>query len=67
MPNLGTSIDRAHTGRMSSRPADITTPGRPYVQEVSPGIYAYVQPDGTWWINNTGFLAGPQGVISCLA
>jgi cyclase len=22
------------------------------------------QPDGTWWINNTGFLAGPQGVIS---
>jgi cyclase len=31
---------------------------------VSEGIYAYVQPDGTWWINNTGFLAGPQGVIS---
>jgi cyclase len=23
-----------------------------------------VQPDGTWWINNTGFLVGPQGVIS---
>jgi cyclase len=22
------------------------------------------QQDGTWWINNTGFLAGPQGVIS---
>jgi cyclase len=19
---------------------------------------------GTWWINNTGFLVGPQGVIS---
>jgi cyclase len=34
------------------------------VQEVSPGVYAYVQPDGTWWINNTGFLVGPQGVIS---
>ncbi len=28
------------------------------------GVYAYVQPDGTWWINNTGFLVGPQGVIS---
>lgn len=49
---------------MSSPHADITTPGRPEVCEVSAGIYAYVQPDGTWWINNTGFLTGPQGVIS---
>ncbi len=49
---------------MSSLDVDITEPGRPEVQEVSPGVYAYVQPDGTWWINNTGFLAGPQGVIS---
>ncbi|MGH3304617.1 MAG: MBL fold metallo-hydrolase [Streptosporangiaceae bacterium] len=49
---------------MSSLPADITVPGRPEVVEVAAGIYAYVQPDGTWWINNTGFLVGPQGVIS---
>ena len=49
---------------MSSRLGDITVPGRPEVHEVSAGIYAYVQPDGTWWINNTGFLVGPQGVIS---
>ncbi len=49
---------------MSSLVSDITVPGRPEVQEVSAGIYAYVQPDGTWWINNTGFLTGPQGVIS---
>ena len=49
---------------MSSLPGDITIPGRPEVHEVSAGIYAYVQPDGTWWINNTGFLVGPQGVIS---
>jgi cyclase len=49
---------------MSSRDSDITTPGRPELCEVSPGVYAYLQPDGTWWINNTGFLAGPQGVIS---
>jgi cyclase len=34
------------------------------LQQVADGVYAYVQPDGTWWINNTGFLAGPQGVIS---
>ncbi len=49
---------------MSSIAVDITEPGRPEVQEVSAGIYAYIQPDGTWWINNTGFLTGPQGVIS---
>ncbi len=33
-------------------------------QEVSEGIYAYIQPDGSWWINNTGFLVGRRGVIS---
>ncbi|HEX6934594.1 MAG TPA: MBL fold metallo-hydrolase [Streptosporangiaceae bacterium] len=49
---------------MSSLAHDITEPGRPELQEVSPGVYAYVQPDGTWWINNTGFLTGPQGVVS---
>jgi len=43
---------------------DITVPGRPVLHEVSAGVYAYIQPDGTWWINNTGFLVGPQGVIS---
>ena len=49
---------------MSSLNSDITDPGRPLLSEVSPGIYAYLQPDGTWWINNTGFLTGPQGVVS---
>ncbi len=49
---------------MSVLDRDITTPGRPEVCEVSAGVYAYIQPDGTWWINNTGFLVGPQGVIS---
>jgi cyclase len=32
--------------------------------EVSAGIFAYIQPDGTWWINNTAFLVGGQGVVS---
>jgi cyclase len=49
---------------MTGRADDISVPGRPEVREVSPGIYAYIQPDGTWWINNTGFLVGPQTVIS---
>jgi cyclase len=38
--------------------------GTPAVQEVSDGIYAYLQPDGTWWLNNTGFLVGRRGVVS---
>jgi cyclase len=49
---------------VSSLDHDITEPGPPEVQEVSPDVYAYIQPDGTWWINNTGFLIGPRGVIS---
>ncbi len=32
--------------------------------EISDGIFAYVQADGTWWINNTGFLVGARGVVS---
>ena len=34
------------------------------VREVSEGIYAYLQPDGSWYINNTGFLVNGTGVIS---
>jgi len=37
---------------------------RPEVAEVSEGIYAYLQPDGSWYINNTGFLVGRHGVVS---
>ncbi|HEY2130683.1 MAG TPA: hypothetical protein VGH77_26235 [Streptosporangiaceae bacterium] len=29
-----------------------------------PASTGFPQQDGTWWINNTGFLVGPQGVIS---
>jgi cyclase len=38
--------------------------GPPQVHEVAEGIFAYVQPDGSWWINNTGFLVGSTGVVS---
>lgn len=43
---------------------DVNSPGRPRTQEVADGVYAYVQPDGTWWINNAGFAVGPQGVVA---
>jgi cyclase len=49
---------------VTSTAHDITTPGRPRVEEVSDGVHAYIQPDGTWWINNTGFLVGGKGVVS---
>ncbi|MEV0621616.1 MBL fold metallo-hydrolase [Nonomuraea sp. NPDC050404] len=48
---------------MSSSSHDHPLPP-PRVEEVSDGVYAYLQPDGSWWINNTGFLAGRRGVIA---
>ena len=34
----------------------------PMVEEVSPGIYAYIQLDGSWGLNNTGFITGNDAV-----
>jgi cyclase len=34
------------------------------VSEVADGVFAYVQPDGSWWINNTGFIRGERTVVS---
>jgi cyclase len=34
------------------------------ITEVSAGVYAYIQPDGSWYLNNTGFLVDSRGVIS---
>ncbi|MEV5897707.1 MBL fold metallo-hydrolase [Nonomuraea fuscirosea] len=51
---------------MSSSPHEDHHPAAlppPRVEEVSDGVFAYVQPDGSWWINNTGFLAGRRGVV----
>lgn len=33
------------------------------VVQVADNAYAYIQDDGTWFINNTGFIVGPDGVI----
>jgi cyclase len=49
---------------VSSLGPDIRAPGPPRVEEVSPGVYAYLQPDGSWWINNTGFIVGERSVVS---
>jgi cyclase len=38
--------------------------GPPRVEEVADRVFAYVQPDGSWWINNTGFLVADDGVTA---
>jgi cyclase len=34
----------------------------PILKEVSDGVFAYVQLDGSWGLNNTGFFVGADGV-----
>jgi len=34
----------------------------PAVQEVSPGIFAYIQLDGSWFLNNAGCIVGSSAV-----
>jgi len=36
----------------------------PQLREVCENVYAYLQPDGSWFLNNTGFLVSRDGVIS---
>lgn len=36
----------------------------PKVEEVADHVFAYVQHDGSWWINNTGFIVGDEGVVA---
>lgn len=35
-----------------------------FLEEVSEGIYTYLQPDGSWYLNNAGFIVADNGVIS---
>lgn len=35
----------------------------PSVEEVAEGVYAYIQPDGTWFINNCGFVTGADQTV----
>ncbi|SEH02861.1 cyclase [Nonomuraea solani] len=31
--------------------------------EIVPGVHAWVQPDGTWWVNNAGAVTGADGTV----
>ena len=39
-------------------------PDEPRVEDLGSGLFAYVQPDGGWMINNTAFLIGATGVVA---
>lgn len=41
----------------------MSRPGPGRAQEVSDRVHAFVQPDGSWMINNSGFVAGSSGVL----
>lgn len=54
---------------MSGRDVD-ARPSAAALHEVADGVYAWIQPDGSWWINNAGAIAGigddgthPSGVV----
>ena len=35
--------------------------GSAYLQELAPGVYAYVQPAGGWMVNNCGLITDSSG------
>lgn len=49
---------------MSTSHAEHVELAPPRVEQVSSGVYAYIQPDGSWFLNNTGFLVGRKGIVS---
>ena len=34
-----------------------------HLVEVADGVHAWMQPDGTWWLNNAGAVAGDDGTL----
>lgn len=36
----------------------------PSLHQIAPAVWAYVQPDGGWMINNMGLIGGPEGATS---
>lgn len=40
----------------SALPTPTSAPGRPRLEELAEGVYAHVQPDGGWCLNNAGIL-----------
>ena len=39
------------------------TVGAGRLHEVADGVHAWVQPDGTWWLNNAGVVVGDGAAL----
>jgi cyclase len=39
------------------------SPAAARIEELAEGVYGYIQPDGSWWINNSGFLAAGDRTV----
>ena len=48
----------------SARVPDNVEVPEPTVEEVSDGVFGYVQLDGSWGLNNTGFVVGKDAVVA---
>ena len=53
----------AHHGHDHDHDENHHSLGPPRLEEIDKDVFAYIQPDGTWWINNTAFLAAGDGVV----
>lgn len=49
--------EKGETGWMETD----ASPGAAALHEIADGVFAWVQPDGTWWINNAGAITGVGG------
>lgn len=41
----------------------VASPYAGSLRELSDGVHAWVQPDGSWWLNNAGAVTGPTGTL----
>jgi len=55
--DTGFTLGCGNTGAMGSEPHDHCPPAGA-LHEIVTGVWAWVQPDGSWWLNNAGAIAG---------
>ena len=41
----------------------MTEPESAALAPLAEGVLAWVQPDGSWWINNAGMVLGDDGIV----
>jgi cyclase len=47
-----------------SRVGGSAEPTAPRTEEVADRVFAYIQPNGGWWVSNAGFVKGPSQVFA---